>query len=60
MEVEKECVCVYLALQEEENSSFDEVGVGALSSSPLGGALLFRLPRTEQSGEKLLVLDIEI
>ena len=39
----------YLALEEEEDSGLDEVCVGALSSSPLGGALLLWLPLAEES-----------
>lgn len=40
---------VYLTLQEEEDSGLDEVGVGALSPSPLGGTFLLWFSLAEQS-----------
>lgn len=42
-------VMTYLALQEEEDSGLDEVGVGALSASPLGGTFLLWFSLAEQS-----------
>lgn len=42
-------VIVYLTLQEKEDGGLNEVGVGALSASPLGSTLLLGFPLAEQS-----------
>lgn len=40
---------MYLTLQEKEDSGLNEVGVGALSASPLGGTFFFWFSLAEQS-----------
>lgn len=40
---------IYLTLQEEEDSGLNEVGVGALSASSLGGTFFLWFPLAEQS-----------
>lgn len=55
MTVNDNRVIIYLTLQEEEDSGFNEVRIGALSASPLGGAFLLRFPLAEQSLRVLLI-----
>lgn len=45
----KNWLVMYLTLQEEEDSGLNEVGVRALSASPLRGTFLLRFPLAEQS-----------
>lgn len=46
---------IYLALQEEEHSGLNEVGVGALSASSLGSTFLLWFPLAEQSLETAVI-----
>lgn len=45
----------YLTLQEEEDSGLNEVGVGALSASPLGGPFLLWFSLAEQPLRILII-----
>lgn len=54
MTVNKRFLRLYLTLKEEENSCLKEVGIGALSASPLGGSLLFWFPLAEQSLREII------
>lgn len=42
----------HLALQEEEDGGFEEGGVEALPAPPLGHAVLFSIPMTEEPAER--------
>ena len=42
----------HLTLQEEEDGGFEEGGVQALAASPLGHAVVFRVPMTEEPLER--------
>lgn len=48
-------IITYLTLQEEEDSGLNEVGIGALSASPLGGTFLLWFPLAEQSLRILII-----
>lgn len=54
MTVIKRFLILYLTLKEEENCCLKEVGIGALSASPLGGSLLFWFPLAEQSLREII------
>lgn len=54
MTVNKRVLILYLTLKEEENSCLKEVGIGALSASPLGGSLLFWFPLAEQPSREII------
>lgn len=54
MTVNKRFLILYLTLKEEENSCLKEVGIGALSASPLRGSFLFWFPLAEQSMREII------
>lgn len=55
MTLNENCLIIYLTLQEEEDSGLNEVGVGTLSASPLGGTFLLWFPLAEQSLRVLFI-----
>lgn len=54
MTVNKRFLILYLTLKKKENSCLKEVGIGALSASPLRGSLLFWFPLAEQSLREII------